>query len=244
MTGDDSPSLTSSRRRSSNRCSTKRCAGAASSPRSSSRTARARGSRSTTARSRSSPAAVTAVPGIRVIVGDTTGFAHTADLSERGPSGAAEAAAAVARGRRPRFARGRSPGSLHKRREATRPRSERGAEVGQGRTAHAGRRRGPLGGSSRRPGERRLRRQPATHPRRELGRTAHRRRPRPHTASSSAAWRPATAACKRVRNLAFTLGFEMFEEHPVEEAAEHRRPGEPSPSSRRGPPPRECCPWS
>jgi len=35
--------------------------------------------------------------GIRVVVGDTTGFAHTADLSERGLVVAAEAAAAVAR---------------------------------------------------------------------------------------------------------------------------------------------------
>ena len=35
--------------------------------------------------------------GIRVIVGDTTGFAHTADLSEAGLAGAAEAAAAAAR---------------------------------------------------------------------------------------------------------------------------------------------------
>ncbi len=36
--------------------------------------------------------------GIRVIVGDTTGFAHTADLSESGLLAAADAAAAVARG--------------------------------------------------------------------------------------------------------------------------------------------------
>jgi TldD protein len=36
--------------------------------------------------------------GIRVIVGDTTGFAHTADLSEAGLAEAAEAAAAAARG--------------------------------------------------------------------------------------------------------------------------------------------------
>lgn len=36
--------------------------------------------------------------GIRVVVGDTTGFAHTADLSEPGLNAAAEAAAAAARG--------------------------------------------------------------------------------------------------------------------------------------------------
>src|SRR5579875_1885508 len=35
--------------------------------------------------------------GIRVVVGETTGFAHTADLSERALREAAEAAAAVAR---------------------------------------------------------------------------------------------------------------------------------------------------
>ena len=36
--------------------------------------------------------------GIRVVVGETTGFAHTADLSEKGLRAAAEAAAAAARG--------------------------------------------------------------------------------------------------------------------------------------------------
>lgn len=36
--------------------------------------------------------------GIRVVVGDTTGFAHTADLTEAGLTAAAEAAAAAARG--------------------------------------------------------------------------------------------------------------------------------------------------
>src|SRR4051812_24334856 len=35
--------------------------------------------------------------GIRVVVGETTGFAHTADLSEAGLLAAAEAAGAVAR---------------------------------------------------------------------------------------------------------------------------------------------------
>lgn len=36
--------------------------------------------------------------GVRVVVGDTTGFAHTADLTEAGLTAAAEAAAAAARG--------------------------------------------------------------------------------------------------------------------------------------------------
>ncbi|HJL88771.1 MAG TPA: DNA gyrase modulator, partial [Acidimicrobiales bacterium] len=36
--------------------------------------------------------------GLRVVVGDTTGFAHTADLSPSGLTAAAEAAAAAARG--------------------------------------------------------------------------------------------------------------------------------------------------
>src|SRR5215510_12704168 len=36
--------------------------------------------------------------GIRVVRGESTGFAHTADLSERGLAAAAEAAAAAARG--------------------------------------------------------------------------------------------------------------------------------------------------
>ncbi|MYB74483.1 MAG: TldD/PmbA family protein, partial [Acidimicrobiia bacterium] len=36
--------------------------------------------------------------GIRVVVGDTTGFAHTSDLSEAGLAKAARAAASAARG--------------------------------------------------------------------------------------------------------------------------------------------------
>src|SRR3979409_2555111 len=36
--------------------------------------------------------------GIRVVAGDTTGFAHTADLTDGGLTAAAEAAAAAARG--------------------------------------------------------------------------------------------------------------------------------------------------
>ena len=51
------------------------------------------------ARSRSSCRAASAAPGIRVVRGETTGFAHTADLSEAGLRAAADAAAAAARGR-------------------------------------------------------------------------------------------------------------------------------------------------
>ena len=44
-------------------------------------------------------------------------------------------------------------------------------------------------------------------------------------------------------SLAYTLGYEVFDEHPVEEVAE-RQPGGPSPSSRRARPHRVSCPWS
>ena len=63
------------------------CAPAATSPRCSSRTSAPRRPVSTTARSRSSPPGRDRGAGIRVVVGDTTGFAHTADLSEAGPAG-------------------------------------------------------------------------------------------------------------------------------------------------------------
>ena len=79
-------------------CSGPRCAPAASSPRCSPRTSARRRPASTTARSRSSPRGRDRGAGIRVVVGDTTGFAHTADLSEPGLRAAAEAAAAAARG--------------------------------------------------------------------------------------------------------------------------------------------------
>jgi TldD protein len=62
--------------------------------------------------------------GIRVIVGETTGFAHTADLSETGLLAAAEAAAAVARqgGSRARTV-ALGPAAVHGRGEKTLPSS-------------------------------------------------------------------------------------------------------------------------
>ena len=77
--------------------------------------------------------------GIRVVVGDTTGFAHTADLTEAGLLAAAEAAAAAARG----GGGGTSTVALTRR---TRARAQRGrdrypedvAKATQGRAAHHG----------------------------------------------------------------------------------------------------------
>ncbi len=57
--------------------------------------------------------------GIRVVVGETTGFAHTADLSEPGLLAAAEAAAAAARGG------GGTPILMYAAGMATRPRGVR-----------------------------------------------------------------------------------------------------------------------
>ena len=55
--------------------------------------------------------------GIRVVVGETTGFAHTADLTETGLRTAAEAAAAAARS----GGGGRARGGAHRARRAARP---------------------------------------------------------------------------------------------------------------------------
>ena len=121
--------------------------------------------------------------GIRVIVGETTGFAHTADLSETGLLAAAEAAAAVAREGDRRRARDRALANLAEtpaRGDASRHRPE----VDQGRAVAASRRGRPFRRRCHRPGERRIRRQPATHPRGEFRRTAGRRRPRPVRGSS------------------------------------------------------------
>ena len=69
--------------------------------------------------------------GIRVVAGETTGFAHTADLSEAGLRAAAEAASAAAAGRRrgvptwstsPRARSGRSTSSSCTPRRSRRPR--------------------------------------------------------------------------------------------------------------------------
>ena len=99
--------------------------------------------------------------GIRVVVGETTGFAHTADLSEAGLLAAAEAAAAVAprrEGRARDLARG-PPRSLAERRHFLPRPDPKGRE---GRAAASCRRGGAIGWWSDRPGLGRLRRQSST----------------------------------------------------------------------------------
>ena len=156
--------------------------------------------------------------GIRVIVGETTGFAHTADLSEagllRGRGG---------RGRRPRRRRRRARGRALQ--AATGPSSggdlaELGSQVRQGGPAATGRRRLPFGRRRRRAGECRIWRQPATNPRRELdGLLAGDDRVRTRffvTCVASGDGGMQTGS----ESLAYTLGFDMFDDHPIEEAAE------------------------
>ena len=118
--------------------------------------------------------------GIRVVVGETTGFAHTADLSAAGLTAAAKAAAAAARS---------SDGRVHTvaldpfRGAAPEPRADptcRRGEGHQGRAAAPGRRSGAVGRRRHHPGVGQLRRQSAPRAHRQLRRVAHRRRPGAH----------------------------------------------------------------
>ena len=117
--------------------------------------------------------------GIRVVRGETTGFAHTADLSEPGLGEAADAAAAAARGRRatrrvvalerpdrtPPHAVSVLPESVAKARKvALLQRADAAARAAVGLDP---------------PGQCGVRRRPPPHPRRQLRRAARRGRPGP-----------------------------------------------------------------
>ena len=144
--------------------------------------ARRRAPASTTAGSRSSCRAATAAPGIRVVRGDTTGFAHTADLSRgrsrarrprpRRPRRAAAAAAtrvvALDAPRRTDAARGRAccPRRSTKARKVELLARADAAARDRGRRDHVG--------------DRVVRRRAPPHPRRQLRRPARRRRPGAH----------------------------------------------------------------
>ena len=118
--------------------------------------------------------------GIRVIVGDTTGFAHTADLTEAGLAEAAEAAGAAAR-----TGGGGVVEVALTRQDAPRPNDiailpedvAKARKVELLRRADATARSAGIG---HHPGHRALRRQPAPHPHRQQRRPAHRGRPGPH----------------------------------------------------------------
>ena len=190
---------------------------------------------STTARSRSSTAAATAAPGIRVVVGETTGFAHTADLSETGlrsapPTRQRRRPGAVAGVPRP------SPCDVEDRprpNEVTIP-PEDVAKAHQGRAARPR--------PTRRP-ERRatsitqvigpLRRQPAPHPRRQQRRPARRRRSGPHAVLGVVRRHRRHRHADRPRDRsAAPIGFELFDEVDVRGPGPHAPPTGPSPSSR------------
>ena len=134
--------------------------------------------------------------GVRVVVGETTGYAHTADLTEAGLLAAAEAAAAAARGGSGGGRRwSTSPGARSAGRTRSMTATRDRCEGRQGRAAQAGRR----GRSGRRLLDRAgvglVRRQPTPHPRRE-----HRRPPRRATTRSRPSSRVSARGERRHRH--------------------------------------------
>ena len=115
--------------------------------------------------------------GIRVVVGETTGFAHTADLSEAGLSrrGRRSRGRGPAVGRREACRRGVGAGCAT---AAHRAGASRGRpQVGEGGAAHRGRRRSPVHRRGHHPGVGPLRRRPAPNPGGRQRRPVHQRRP-------------------------------------------------------------------
>ena len=159
--------------------------------------------------------------GVRVVVGETTGYAHTADLSEPG-------LLAGGRGGRRRGPRRRAVPApwLSPPTEAPRPYDvtifpEEVDEGTQDRTAGARRRRRPIGRVGGDPGLRRLRRQPPADPGGQQRRGARRPTTRCARGSRCRAWPWVTPACRRgSRSAAFTVGFELFDTVDVEEVAD------------------------
>ena len=182
---------------------------------------------STTARSRSSRSGRERGAGIRVVRGDTTGFAHTADLSP-------EAACRRGRGRRGRRPRRRvaapevaplsersvTPPHDGRRSCPRRSRKARKVELLERADAAArGRRRLDP------PGDASLRRRPPPDPRRQLRRPPRRRRPGPHPVRGAAASRRATPGCRPgIEAPGRTMGFEIFDEHRPRGVARDRGP--------------------
>ena len=163
--------------------------------------------------------------GIRVVSGETTGFAHTADLTEAGLLAAAEAAAAAARsgggganGRRPHTAR-RAPGE---RRCETYPDDVPKATKVELllRADEAAR----VGGRGHHPGVGRVRRQPQAHPGGQHRRPARRRRPGAHAVPHQRVATGDTGMQTGYESIGHTIGFELFDRYDVDELARARRP--------------------
>ena len=206
----------------SNGCWRRRCAPAASSPRCSPRTSARRRPGSTTAGSSRSRSGRDRGAGIRVVAGDTTGFAHTADLSEAGLRG---------RGRGGR--RGGQPG--RRRRPRTVALDPPAPAPGQRRraatptTSPRPPRSSCCAGSTRPPAAAgaaivqvvgRLRRQPQADPRRQQRRPARRRRPgRAACCAISVVATGDTGMQTGFQSIGHTIGFELFDRVDVEELA-------------------------
>ena len=194
---------------------------------------------STTAGSRSCPRAATVAPASGWSSGDTTGFAHTADLSEAGlrsPRPRRPPPPRRAAGAAPR--RSTSPASrttTHRSSSSSPATSPKARKVELLRRAdEAGRGRARL----HHPGQRPLRRQPPPHPRRQQRRPARRGRPGAHAVHRRRGRRPATPACRPAgAAIGHTIGFELFDRYDVEPSSPTRPPTAPSPSCRPGPRP-------
>ena len=172
--------------------------------------------------------AATAAPASGSCVGDTTGFAHTADLTEAGLRAAAEAAAAAARGG--------GGGDPHRRRStpATAPRAATTsrscpsdvAKAAQGRAARRGPTTPPAPRAARsRQVSRQLRRQPPADPGRQHRRPARRRRPGAHAASR--------VQCVAVGDTGMQTGYESIGPHRRLRAVRHDRRRGARPRRRR-----------
>ena len=158
--------------------------------------------------------------GVRVVAGETTGYAHTADLSEAGLLAAAEAASAAAR------AGGGGANVVDLTRRSHRPVSpvaiypetvEKARKVDLLRRADEAARAGGLG---HRAGVGRLRRQSQAHPGRQLRRPARRGRSGAHAVRVSAVAQGDAGMQIGYESLGHTIGFELFDLNDIEALAE------------------------
>ncbi len=156
--------------------------------------------------------------GIRVVVGETTGFAHTADLSEPGLLAAADAAAAAARS---------GGGGVHQTALSRMALSGHGVAILPETVAKAdkvellapGRRGGPFRRRRHQAGQRGVRRQPPAHPRRQQrGRAGADDQVKTRFAVSCVAIGDTGMQTGR-ESVGATVGWELFDRFDVEELA-------------------------